>query len=79
MKTIKKKIIFSFIIAVLFSLMLLVECDAATEYPDISNDWFYIKNAYTGHYLDVNNGIAQGGTNVQQCEYNRFLCTKVVY
>lgn len=43
---------------------------AAIEYPNLNDGWFYIKNAYTGHYLDVYNGLVQAGTNVQQCQYN---------
>lgn len=40
------------------------------EINGISNRWFYIKNSYTGKYLDVYNGYANAGTNVQQCKYN---------
>lgn len=36
----------------------------------IINKVFYIKNAYSGRYLDVYRGIASDGTNVQQCSYN---------
>lgn len=44
--------------------------EALTNYPLLNDGWFYIKNAYTGFYLDVKDGIAQGGTNVQQCQWN---------
>ncbi len=36
----------------------------------ILNKTFYIKNAYSGRYLDVYGGIATDGTNVQQCAFN---------
>lgn len=61
-----------FFVLVVFLLLMTISntSNAATEYSKINNRWFYIKNEYTGHYLDVDNGIAQGGTNVQQCQYN---------
>ena len=31
---------------------------------------FFIKNAYTGQYLDVAGGVAANGTNIQQYKYN---------
>lgn len=37
---------------------------------DVDGKEFYIKNAYTGQYLDVSQGIAANGTNVQQYKYN---------
>lgn len=36
----------------------------------IMNKTFYIKNAYSGRYLDVYRGIAADGTNIQQCAFN---------
>lgn len=36
----------------------------------IMNNTFFIKNAYSGRYLDVYGGSASDGTNVQQCSYN---------
>lgn len=39
-------------------------------YGDISGKEFFIKNMYTGQYLDVAGGIATNGTNVQQYKYN---------
>lgn len=36
----------------------------------IMNKSFYIKNAYSGQYLDVSNGIASNYTNVWQYPYN---------
>lgn len=36
----------------------------------IKNKTFYIKNAYSGRYLDVEGGETTNGTNVQQYEYN---------
>lgn len=39
-------------------------------YEMIKNQWFYIKNAYSGRYLDVSGGIAADGTNVAQYEFN---------
>ena len=63
-----------FSISILFITVLLLLCmnksNAAQEYPELENKWFYIKNAYTGHYLDVYNGYGQNDTNVQQCRYN---------
>ncbi len=61
-----------FLVLIVFLLLMTISntSNAATEYSKINNRWFYIKNEFTGHYLDVDNGIAQGGTNVQQCQYN---------
>jgi hypothetical protein len=36
----------------------------------IMNKTFYIKNAYSGRYLDVYRGNASDGANVQQCSFN---------
>lgn len=36
----------------------------------IINNTFYIKNVYSGRYLDVYRGNAANGTNVQQCSFN---------
>lgn len=73
MKIIKKKYIFYFLAVFFFSLTITTKCNAAivpTEYSELNGKWFYIKNAYTGYYLDVAGGTAQGGTNIQQYEYN---------
>lgn len=40
------------------------------QFGDITGQEFYIKNMYTGQYLDVKDGIAANGTNVQQCKFN---------
>lgn len=45
-------------------------CNAAQEYSELNNKTFYIKNAYTGKYLDVAGETGQPGTNVHQYEYN---------
>lgn len=37
---------------------------------NIEGKEFFIKNAYTGQYLDVAGGVAANGTNVQQYKYN---------
>ena len=37
---------------------------------EIINREFFIKNAYSGRYLDVSGGVASNGTNVQQYEFN---------
>lgn len=37
---------------------------------DVDGKEFYIKNACTGQYLDVSQGTAANGTNVQQYKYN---------
>lgn len=75
----KSKYLISYLMFFLFLLIMTTSSSAVTELSELNGKWFYIKNAYTGHYLDVDNGIAQGGTNIQQCEYNRFICTKMVY
>lgn len=36
----------------------------------ILNHTFYLKNAYSGRYLDVSGGVRANGTNIQQYEYN---------
>ena len=64
MKLSKKKIIFSYFLALFFKLILFTESDAATEYSELNGKCFYIKKAYTGHYLDVDNGIGQNDINV---------------
>lgn len=78
MKIIKRKYLISCLMVLFLILLMATTSNAATEYSELNEKWFYIKNAYTGHYLDVDNGIAQGGTNVQQCEFNRIICTKMV-
>lgn len=40
------------------------------EVSDLDGKEFFIKNAYTGQYLDIANGYAADGTNVQQYKYN---------
>lgn len=42
----------------------------AGEQPGISGKTFYIKNMFTGQYLDIAGGVAANGTNVQQYKYN---------
>lgn len=37
---------------------------------NLSKRLFFIKNAYTGQYLDVSGGTAANGTNVQQYKFN---------
>lgn len=37
---------------------------------DIDGKEFFIKNAYSGQYLDVSGGIVANGTNIQQYKYN---------
>lgn len=69
MKRIKKLSITT--IFFVFMLLLVVnKSNAATQYSELNDKWFYIKNAYTGHYLDVDNGFGQNDINVQQCQYN---------
>lgn len=75
----KKIVYFSLIISLLF----FVQCFSyvpktfASEDTDINislDDFcgteYFIKNLYSGKYLDVSGGIAANGTNVQQYEYN---------
>lgn len=40
------------------------------EISDLNGKEFFIKNVYTGQYLDVSGGTAANGTNVQQYKYN---------
>lgn len=65
----KAKIII-FILLVLLVICLFNNSYAVTEQSDLNNQWFYIKNAYTGHYLTVEGGTQQAGTNIYQYEYN---------
>lgn len=69
-KSILKKFTVYFVLAIIILSVLMPKSNAATEYGDLNERWFYIKNSYTGHYMDVYYGVAQGGTNVQQQEYN---------
>ena len=69
MKTMKKLCISMFFTTIML-LLIMNNSNAATQYPELNNKWFYIKNAYTGQYLDVYNGYGQNDTNVQQCKYN---------
>lgn len=59
-----------FLIIFFLTILVIFPSYAGTEYTNLNNNWFYIKNAYTGHYLDVDNGFAEPDTNVQQCQYN---------
>lgn len=59
-----------YFLIIIFCLILSNKCNAESEDALLNNKLFYIKNAYTGHYLDVAGGIAKGGTNVQQYEFN---------
>lgn len=43
---------------------------ASIQASDLIGKEFYIKNMYTGQYLDVSGGIAANGTNVQQYKFN---------
>ena len=46
------------LLLVLLTLMFLFYRDynyATVEYSELNGKWFYIKNAYTGEYLDVYN------------------------
>ncbi len=40
------------------------------KYSDIAGKEFFIKNMYSGQYLDVSGGVAEDGRNVQQYEFN---------
>ena len=67
----KRKVLISFIIGLAILIFFSNYSNAATELSEINNKYFYIKNAFTGHYLDVSGGTAQPGTNVQQYEFNK--------
>lgn len=43
---------------------------AYTEQYDVDGRVFYIKNMYSGKYLDVNGAVEGNGTNIQQYEFN---------
>lgn len=40
------------------------------DIPEISGKTYYIKNAFTGQYLDIQGGVAADGTNVRQYKFN---------
>lgn len=42
----------------------------SVTYGDVTGKEFFIKNMYTGQYLDVSGGVAKNGTNVQQYKFN---------
>lgn len=65
-----KKIIITIMFFFFILLSLNNGSNAAQEFSELNNKTFYIKNAYTGKYLDVSGGTGQAGTNVQQYEYN---------
>ncbi len=66
-----KKLKLSLFFAIFFiTILIIFPSYAGTEYTNLNNHWFYIKNAYTGQYLDLDNGFAEPDTNVQQCKYN---------
>lgn len=44
--------------------------DTVITQDDLHRKEFFIKNMYTGHYLDVQNGTVASGTNVWQYTYN---------
>lgn len=70
---IKQKILTGLFIILFLSNIVCIKPNYAitpNEIGDISGRWFYIKNAYTGKYLDVVNGTAQAGNYVQQYEFN---------
>lgn len=76
MKLKEKKIILCYFLIFLFIICLSNKSNAAQEFSELNGKWFYIKNAYTGQYLDVYNGYAQNDTNVQQCKYNSSYAQK---
>lgn len=40
------------------------------DHPELSGRTYFIKNMYTGQYLDVQGGVAADGTNVWQYKFN---------
>jgi len=46
------------------------EARVVSTYDTSLSGYYYIKNAYSGLYLDVNNGATDNGTNIQQWAYN---------
>ena len=70
---IKKKILYFSIIfiAVIGFLVIFSEpTKAYTHHQELDGAQVYIKNAYSGRYLDVYMAIAGNGANVQQCQFN---------
>lgn len=70
----KKKVIPFILLVLLFTGVLSVfvpnESQAAITNSDIVGRTFYIKNVYTGQYMDVAGGIGESGRNVQQYKFN---------
>lgn len=69
----KKKILNVLLVLILLTLSSCIYIKPSQAYSTdatISNKWFYIKNAYSGRYLDVYMGAAGNGVNVQQCQFN---------
>ena len=63
-------VLLAFILIALSFCIYIKPSQAYTTDATISNKWFYIKNAYSGRYLDVYMGTAGNGVNVQQCQFN---------
>lgn len=63
-------VLLDFILIALSFCIYIKPSQAYTTDATISNKWFYIKNAYSGRYLDVYMGTAGNGVNVQQCQFN---------
>ncbi len=71
MKKLLKITLILFILTILFvTTLYITPTKAYSEQSNIGGQYFYIKNAYSGKYLDVYNGIASNGTNVQQFDFN---------
>lgn len=59
------------LILILLSPMLnITKSFAISRATELEGKWFYIKNAYSGRYLDVNGGTATNGRNIEQHGFN---------
>ncbi len=70
MKKISKRIVLIVLILLFNCFIFMKPSNAAISHDMIKGKWFYIKNAFSGRYLDVYRGLPEEGTNVQQYEFN---------
>lgn len=70
MKKISKRIVLIILILSFNCFIFMKPSNAAISHDMVNGKWFYIKNAFSGRYLDVYRGVPEEGTNVQQYEFN---------
>lgn len=48
------------------------KCEAISvqEFPELNGRFFFVKNAFTGQYLNVSGETIQAASNIEQYEYN---------